>query len=119
MLKTACEELNERFGTRLKAVAVENTFFGKGVTVAGLLTGRDFVKAATNFEGKFLLIPKDCWRDHDQKFLDDMTIGELEVNIGWRVVKTWNEVLALPEPKQEKEFRVLSHDYGQVTSISA
>jgi hypothetical protein len=48
-----------------------------------------------------------------------MTIGELEVNIGWRVVKTWNEILNLPEPKAEKEFRVLSHDYGQVTSISA
>lgn len=119
MLKQACTELNERFGMRLKAVAVENTFFGKGVTVAGLLTGRDFVNAAPNFVGKFVLIPKDCWRDHDQKFLDDLTIGELEVTIGWHIAKSWNEILALPEPKQAKEFRVLSHDYGQVTSISA
>jgi putative radical SAM enzyme (TIGR03279 family) len=119
MLRQACDELNARFGTRLKAVAVENTFFGQGVTVAGLLTGRDFVKAAHNFAGKFVLLPKDCWRDHDQKFLDDMTIGELEVNIGWRVVKSWHEILGLSEPQAEKEFRVLSHDYGQVTAISA
>lgn len=119
MLKQACDEMNARFGTRLKAVAVENTFFGQGVTVAGLLTGRDFVNAAPNFTGKFVMIPKDCWRDHDQKFLDDMTIGELEVNIGWRIVKSWNELLDLPEPKAAKEFRTLSHDYGQVTSISA
>lgn len=119
ILKQACDELNHRFGTRLKAVSVENTFFGQGVTVAGLLTGRDFVNAASNFVGKFVLIPKDCWRDHDQKFLDDMTIGELEVTIGWHIAKSWNEILALPEPKHEKEFRVLSHDYGQVTSISA
>ena len=119
MLKEAVQEINEVFGTRLKAVAVENTYFGKGVTVAGLLTGRDFMQAAHQFEGKFLMIPKDCYRAHDQKFLDDSSIGELEVNIGWRIVKSWNEILGLPEPKQEKEFRVLSHDYGQVTSISA
>jgi NifB/MoaA-like Fe-S oxidoreductase len=119
MLKQACDEMNAKFGTRLKAVAVENTFFGNGVTVAGLLTGRDFVNAASGFAGKFVMIPQDCWREHDQKFLDDMTIGELEVNIGWRIVKSWNEILDLPEPKQAKEFRTLSHDYGQVTSISA
>ena len=119
ILREAVQEMNKKFGTRLKAVCVENTFFGKGVTVAGLLTGRDFVKAATNYEGKFLLIPKDCWRDADQKFLDDMTIGELEVTIGWRVAKSWNEILNLPEPKEAKEFRSMSHDYGQVTSVSA
>ncbi len=119
ILNEAVREMNQKFGTRLKAVEVENTFFGKGVTVAGLLTGRDFVKAAKSFEGKFVMIPKDCWRDSDQKFLDNMTVGELEVTIGWRIAKSWNEILDLPEPKVEKEFRVMSHDYGQVTSVSA
>ena len=119
IIKEACLELNEKLGTRLHAVAVENTFFGKGVTVAGLLTGRDFMAAAPNFSGEFLMIPKDCYRAHDFRFLDDMTIGELEVTSGWRVIKTWNELFGIPEPAEQKEFRVLSHDYGQVTSISA
>jgi putative radical SAM enzyme (TIGR03279 family) len=118
MLTQAVAEMNEQFSTRLKAVAVENIFFGKGVTVAGLLSGIDFVTAAHRYEGKFLMIPPDCYRQHDLKFLDGLTIGELEVKIGWPIKRSWSEVLDLPEPQPQTDFRVLSHDYGAVTSIS-
>ena len=117
MLKQACDEMNRQFGTRLKAVAVENTFFGKGVTVAGLLTGRDFVNAASNFAGKFVMLPKDCWRDHDQKFLDGLTVNELAAELVLPVKRNWNEVLGLHE-QQQTHRTILSHDYGAVTSIS-
>src|SRR5581483_4879755 len=119
MLREAVAEINERFGTRLRAARVENVFFGKGVTVAGLLSGVDFVTAARKYEGKFLMIPPDCYRKHDLKFLDGMTVGELEVQIGWPVIRSWAEILGLPEAKPHSEFRILSHDYGSVTSISA
>ncbi|HYE73360.1 MAG TPA: DUF512 domain-containing protein, partial [Blastocatellia bacterium] len=75
MLKQCTDEINERFGTRLNAARVENTFFGKGVTVAGLLSGIDFVKSAHLFEGDFVMLPPDCYRQHDLKFLDGMTVG--------------------------------------------
>jgi len=38
VLAQAVTEINERFGTRLRAVPVGNTFFGSGVTVAGLIS---------------------------------------------------------------------------------
>jgi putative radical SAM enzyme (TIGR03279 family) len=119
VLAQAVTEINERFGTRLRAVPVGNTFFGSGVTVAGLLSGIDFVRAANQFTGRFLMLPPDCYRKHDLKFLDGMTIGELEVQIGWPVRRSWAEVLGLPEAKPKSEFRSMSHDYGSVTSISA
>ncbi|HWQ32296.1 MAG TPA: DUF512 domain-containing protein, partial [Blastocatellia bacterium] len=119
VLAQAVTEINERFGTRLRAVPVGNTFFGSGVTVAGLLSGIDFVRAANQFAGRFLMLPPDCYRKHDLKFLDGMTIGELEVQTGWPVRRSWAEVLGLPEAKPKSEFRSMSHDYGSVTSISA
>jgi putative radical SAM enzyme (TIGR03279 family) len=119
MLKECVEEFNTRFGTRLHAVAVENIFFGKGVTVAGLLSGVDFVKAAQKFAGDFLMLPPDCYRQSDLKFLDGMTVGELEVQTGWPVKRSWSEVLGLPEAKKERDYVSLAHDYGSVTAISA
>lgn len=119
MLKQCTEEINKRFGTRLNAARVENTFFGKGVTVAGLLSGIDFVKSAHLFEGDFVMLPPDCYRQHDLKFLDGMTVGELEVQTGWPVKRSWNEVLGLPEAKKPKDYVSLAHDYGSVTAISA
>jgi NifB/MoaA-like Fe-S oxidoreductase len=119
MLDSAVTEINERFGTRLRAAPVENVFFGTGVTVAGLLSGIDFVRAADKFGGRFLMIPPDCYRKHDLKFLDGMTTGELEVQTGWPILRSWSEVLGLPAAKPKSEFRILSHDYGSVTSISA
>lgn len=117
-LKQCVDEINARFGTRLHAAAVENTFFGKGVTVAGLLSGGDFVKAAGQYAGDFLMLPKDCYRDSDLKFLDGMTVGELEQQIGWPVKRSWEAALGLKEAKKGREPLSLAHDYGSVTAIS-
>ena len=57
MLSKAVAELNERFGTRLHVAAVENTFFGREITVAGLLAGIDFLRAREQYRGDFLMIP--------------------------------------------------------------
>jgi NifB/MoaA-like Fe-S oxidoreductase len=113
------DEINERFGTRLRAVAVENVFFGAGVTVAGLLSGVDFLRGRRQFGGDFLMIPPSCYREHDLMFLDGMTVGGLERELGFPVKRTWNAVFGLAETKERKSLPILSHDYGSVTSISA
>lgn len=119
VLKRCVDEINARFGTRLHAAAVENTFFGKGVTVAGLLSGIDFVKAAPQFAGDFLVLPPDSYRQSDLKFLDGLTVGELEVQTGWPVKRSLDAVLGLKETKKERASMSLAHDYGSVTAISA
>lgn len=117
MLKEAVDEINERFGTRLHVAAVENTFFGQEITVAGLLAGVDFVKARDQYRGEFLMIPPHSYREHDRRFLDGMTVGDLAAELVLPIKRTWHEVLGLPETKAGR-LPILSHDYGSVTSIS-
>ena len=117
MLKEAVEELNRKFSTRLHVVAVENIFFGEGITVAGLLSGVDYLNSREKFRGDFLMIPPHSYREHDQKFLDGMTAPELISELVLPIKRNWNEVLGLDEA-QRIHRTILSHDYGSVTSIS-
>lgn len=117
MLKEAVDEMNARFGTRLHVAPIKSVFFGEGITVAGLLSGIDFLSARDELRGDFLMLPPHCYREYDQRFLDGMTVSELATELVLPVKRNWNEVLGLHE--QQKEHRtVLSHDYGAVTSIS-
>jgi putative radical SAM enzyme (TIGR03279 family) len=116
MLSKAVAELNERFGTRLHVAAVENTFFGREITVAGLLAGIDFLRAREQYRGDFLMIPPHSFREHDRRFLDGMTVGDLAAELVLPIRRNWHEVLGLPDPGKGRRS-ILSHDYGAVTSI--
>jgi putative radical SAM enzyme (TIGR03279 family) len=116
MLKEAVEELNRKFSTRLQVVAVENIFFGEGITVAGLLSGVDYLNSREKFRGDFLMLPPHSYREHDLKFLDGMTAPELTSELVLPIKRNWNEVLGLDEA-QRVHRTILSHDYGSVTSI--
>ena len=62
-----------------KVVAIENRFFGGGVTVAGLVTGRDIIEQLRGLDlGKRLLVPSVMLRADSDVFLDDVTIGDIE-----------------------------------------
>lgn len=78
----------KRRGVELEVVAVENEFFGKSVTVAGLLTGRDIMRtlSGTLRATDLLLIPDVMMREGDQVFLDDVTAQDVEDILGVRTV---------------------------------
>ncbi|MFZ4629810.1 MAG: DUF512 domain-containing protein, partial [Blastocatellia bacterium] len=116
MLRQAVEELNDRLGTRLHVVAVPSTFFGPEITVAGLLAGVDFLAARDAYRGEFLMVPPHSFREFDRRFLDGMTVGELAAELVLPIRHSWNDVLGLPEAGS-RGGKVLSHDYGSVTSI--
>ena len=118
MLRDAVDELNQEFGTRLKVVAVRNVFFGAGVNVAGLLSGVDFLGARELFQGEFLMVPSDSYREYDLRFLDGMTVGEVAGELALPVKRSWSQVLGLPEEQRARNLPVLSHNYGSVASIS-
>ncbi|MFN0087793.1 MAG: DUF512 domain-containing protein [Blastocatellia bacterium] len=117
MLREAVEEINAAFGTRLHVAAVESVFFGAGVTVAGLLAGVDYLRARGQYRGEFLMLPPHSYREHDLKFLDGMTVGEVASELVLPIKRNWNDVLGLDEA-QHAHRTILSHDYGAVTSIS-
>jgi putative radical SAM enzyme (TIGR03279 family) len=74
----------EKNGISITPVAVENSFFGRSVTVTGLLTGRDVIKSlSTKAEGYDLLLLPDCMlRAEKDVFLDDVSVRDLESTIG-------------------------------------
>jgi putative radical SAM enzyme (TIGR03279 family) len=76
-LKDLLERVNEKFGTRLGVVAVENDYFGGDVSVAGLLTGGDFLKARDKVTGRFVIIPGSAIKSDEEIMLDGMTLSEL------------------------------------------
>lgn len=80
---------NARFGSRLEVVAVENRYLGKGITVAGLLSGSDIVTAMNGRDyGEFLMIPSEAMIHDDSLFLDDLRRADVEAALGVRVLPT-------------------------------
>ncbi|MDO4547397.1 MAG: DUF512 domain-containing protein [Clostridia bacterium] len=73
-------ELVEEFpvpGARVDVYAVENRFFGPTVTVSGLLTGSDLIRAMKGVECDEVLISQTMLREMQDVFLDDMTLNEV------------------------------------------
>ena len=72
--------------TRLHVHAIQNDFFGPGVTVTGLLTGRDIIAQC---KGKLrsgrLLLPEDTLRAEGDLLLDDTTPADLAAALGAQV----------------------------------
>ncbi len=66
-------------------VAVENSFFGDGVTAAGLLTGGDILDALEDQDpGDLVVVPKAALKD-GAVFLDDLSLGDLAEQLGVRI----------------------------------
>lgn len=66
-------------GLRVLVYPIANDFFGRQITVSGLLTGQDIVKQLAGRElGSRLLLPENVLRSGERVFLDDMTVGEME-----------------------------------------
>ena len=62
---------------------VVNDFFGHTVTVAGLLTGQDLMRQLGGKAlGEELLLPQVMLRHEQDRFLDDVTVGQLEEALG-------------------------------------
>ncbi|MBI4474923.1 MAG: DUF512 domain-containing protein [Acidobacteria bacterium] len=73
----------ERLRMDLKTVAVESKFWGSGIGVAGLLTGSDFIAALKgNVYGDFVVLPSESMIGDDYLFLDDLTLKDVERELG-------------------------------------
>jgi len=80
------DAINSNCRTRLHVVPVENRFFGESVTVAGLLTGRDIIRAVADVSrGDVLLLPDVVLRDSDEVLLDDVTTEDISEALSMEV----------------------------------
>ncbi len=85
--KFVLPEFNKVKNLNTELVKAENSIFGSSVTVAGLLSGEDIIRAAGNAENgnDILLIPSTCINT-DGFLLDDLTINDIVKNTGYRVM---------------------------------
>ncbi len=66
-------------GINVNLQVIDNYYFGKEVTVSGLLTGSDLIKALKGKPlGDVVFITKSMLKDRGNIFLDDMTINNVE-----------------------------------------
>ncbi|PYS44255.1 MAG: DUF512 domain-containing protein [Acidobacteria bacterium] len=77
VLRKHVARITERFGFRLEVVAVENDYFGGDVSVAGLLTGGDFLSAREQVRGQFAVLPRVALKSDEPVMLDGMRFEEL------------------------------------------
>ncbi|MEP6705446.1 MAG: DUF512 domain-containing protein, partial [Acidobacteriota bacterium] len=69
---------NKASGSRLHVLAVPNTYFGGDVSVAGLLTGKDYRNVANQIVGDFVIIPKHTIKSDEPILLDGMSFEDLK-----------------------------------------
>lgn len=83
------DRLKSRERVALDLVTVNNDFFGRSVTVAGLLTGRDVIKTLLDHpEGHdILLVPDVALKEDEDIFLDDVTLRDVEEATGLKTVR--------------------------------
>jgi putative radical SAM enzyme (TIGR03279 family) len=70
-------------GLRAEVVPVPNEFFGRAITVAGLLTGQDVASALTGRPlGDVVFVPRVTLTETKGVFLDDVAPADLERHLG-------------------------------------
>jgi putative radical SAM enzyme (TIGR03279 family) len=91
ILKRALLRLKAVEGPKIRLVVAQNGFFGPSVTVAGLLTGQDILRALNGKRlGDLVLIPSSALKEDEDVFLDNMRLEQLEQSLSVKVLKAEN-----------------------------
>ncbi len=105
-------QAREKCGTiEGRVYPIVNHFFGETITVAGLVTGGDLIHQLKGRElGERLLIPANMLRSGERVFLDDVSVDDVERELGVPVTAVEQDGyelldamcgLASPPPHQE------------------
>ena len=87
LLKTTVDKATSIWhNLECEVVKIENNFFGEKITVAGLVTGQDIIAQLKGKPlGDCLLIPANMLRFERDLFLDDVSVEQLEQELGVKV----------------------------------
>lgn len=87
LIRLLADQLQRLYpNVRVTVHRVENRFFGGNIGVAGLLTGTDLIaQLKGRLRSRTLGIPEVMLRDEKDKFLDDVSVKQLEKALGVRV----------------------------------
>ena len=100
-LKSCTDRFNQKFGSQLRVVEIENRFIGSSITVAGLLAGRDILAGLRNKELRsWVIIPNEAVSRIDGILIDNLSPKDLERELGLPVFpsgRTMHDFFALLE----------------------
>ncbi len=83
----SCDIMKKYKNTKIKVFAIENDFFGRTITVSGLMTGQDIINQLKDKNlGDYLFLPENCLRAETQVLLDDVDIKDIEKELGVSIV---------------------------------
>lgn len=93
LIKELAEKTTQKYPQiNLNVEKIINHFFGETITVAGLVTGRDLIEQLKDkITTKVLIIPSVMLRHEQDKFLDDVTIQEVENALDVEIVTSSND----------------------------
>lgn len=88
----ACDIMKKYVNTKINVFAIENDYFGRTITVSGLMTGTDIINQLKDKElGTVLFIPENCIRVEGSLFLDDVDITDVEKELNVKVIPVKSE----------------------------
>lgn len=79
-IKIIADELNKIKGFAIEVISVKSEFWGKTITVTGLVTGQDLEKSLKlrKYKDSIVVIPSIMLREFTEDFLDGMKLSEIE-----------------------------------------
>ena len=104
-MKKIIEKVTCKFkDMKVNLYKIDNEFFGKNITVSGLLTGSDIIKGLKGKElGERLLLPINMFKSGETVFLDDVTLSDVEEQLDTKIVIVRPQGRALIEAILRKE----------------
>lgn len=94
-LNELCKKAEEKYNIEIQVKKIVNYFFGETITVSGLVTGIDLYEQLKDCDlGEYLILPSSMISDYTNhtenknKFLDDMTVEELEERLNTKIILT-------------------------------
>lgn len=112
ILRSQTDKLKAKFpNVRIRICDIYNDFFGRSITVSGLITAGDVIKQVKDMP-EHTIIPSNMLREFTDTFLDGMTVPQLEEAIkskilishgGESFVKLIDELCKKSDKKSKKE----------------
>ena len=91
-ITSLAERVQKKTSVQIQVYPIKNNFFGGGVNVAGLVCGNDIIEQLKGkIDADIMLIPDVMLRDNDMIFLDDVTVGDVEIELGVRIDTVLND----------------------------
>lgn len=81
-------QLNKVENVNLQVIPIKNNFWGKDVSVAGLITANDLINQLKGKSFKDVIIPSIVLRPYTREFLDGLTIQDVENALGVNLIVT-------------------------------